>query len=90
MLNNYNVLTYFGLFARWEHEPSTIFLHFCLFVAMFSISFPVYPIYFVCKVLRRHLLRKEKDRKHPFLTSVFTTNESVVCRARMTLHVMPS
>ena len=47
--------TYFGLFVRWE--PSTMVLHSCLFVAIFSISFPVYLIFFLsfsvslCRVL---------------------------------------
>ena len=39
--------TNFCLFARWELRPSTMVLHSCLFVAIFSISLPVYPIFFL-------------------------------------------
>ena len=51
-------LLYLCLFARSEHRPSTKERHCFLFVAIFSISFQVYPISFVsfsvslCQVFR--------------------------------------
>ena len=52
------LLTYLCLFARSEHRPSTKERHCFLSVAIFSISFQVYPISFVsfsvslCQVFR--------------------------------------
>ena len=54
----YYLLTYLSLFARSEHRPLTKERHCFLSVAIFSISFRVYPISFVsfsvslCQVFR--------------------------------------
>ena len=38
-----NLLTYFGLFARWEHSPSTMVLYSCLFLS-FQLVFLLSPM----------------------------------------------